>query len=105
MWPQVVEAKMRVDLLEVELTSALKRSYEQAPHRGGPLGAILNLQQPRGLGSFWVFDEVCLWGYNFGFNMCEFIMQGCYLEVGEATELLIPLNATLEEIINSIRQR
>lgn len=44
-------------------------------------------------------------GYNFGFDMCEFIMQGSYPEAGKVIGPLIHRNAMHKEIVNYIRRR
>lgn len=56
-------------------------------------------------GTFRVADEARLQGYNFGFMVCELIMQDRFPEIGYATDMLIPCNAMPEEIVDAMSHR
>lgn len=103
---RVVEEETRADLMEVQLASTLEGQHKVSTIERRP-GRYKSkpLATRKVPGSFGAADEVHLQGYNFGFNVSKFIIWEHYLLIGEATRLLIPHNAILEENVSSIRQR
>lgn len=118
----MVEMEVKANILEVELACTLEGQRGASATRGKTTrGDSKSLASRRIRSSFQVSEgvrmhnsnvdssNIVVWarrqGFNIGFNACEFIMQACYPEAGEAIGSLISQNASPEEIIDFVRQR
>lgn len=97
---------MKTNYLEAELARTSKGWRSSSTIKGKPPRSMHDPPVIRKIhGSSKVENEACLQKYNFGFIVCELIMQDHFPKIGGATEPLILWNATPEEIVSAVECR
>lgn len=100
------KVEMKADHLEAELARASKSHQGTCATKKKPSKS--KCEPPITMevqGSSKKINEAHLQEYNFGFKVCKLIMWGCFPKIRGVTELLVPYNAMLEEIINTVSHR